>query len=731
MSDLKINLSAFTERFAENSREFSISKKVNFVFGKNGTGKSTIAKTIKEQFSDDYTVCVFDGFEDIVGENHRLDAIALGTENAEIQRQIDAVEKEIKAIKKETEQPQDKTENLFTKSERANREFETQNKKIEKFYTDSARTITQNCNLGRNYNTNNFQNDLQQQPQLLSDDEINKHKATIKAEQKVEVGKAAFPVIDLDTFLKSTNEVLIAKVTQQQVIDELQNNTDKQNFAKEGLRIHKHEKGEKCAFCGNEISEKRWVLLGSYFNDEVKKLEIRIDDAISKIISEISKLDSIKDINKSDFYDKFAEQIKLINSQIKNIKSETKTFLESLKSALEAKKKNLFSSSDELQLTVPQDFSAIKTDCDTIVDESNVFSQNLKSEQSKAKDALRLHEVKKALDNFKYDVENSKLVTLKTAKDQAAQVLSEKTKELETKKTEKNELIAKTKDESKLAIEINKLLKNMGVLSFSLELVKDEDEQQKGQYKIKGHNGSIRPIDELSKGEKNIIAFLYFILSLSQAGENNKQKIIVLDDPMTSNDDTMQYLMTEQTRKLYGKIKSNEHFLLLTHNLHFYLNVRPYYNEAEENKIADRNKKQADVSNKEKTFYEKNGYFVLKNDGTHTTIQLISNHDSDFKTSYAALWEDLKFLYENDKPISMLNNCRRIIETYMKFNNVEQKFYKESEFVKKLFDVNSHSIDDQDNELNGKTREEIKNMLYELFENNGAKEHFNSYFKTT
>ncbi|GHU44623.1 hypothetical protein FACS1894190_16160 [Spirochaetia bacterium] len=259
MADLKIDLSSFPERFATNSKELTISKNVNFVFGKNGTGKTTITDAIKNQLSSQYNVFVFKDFENIVGENRRLDAIALGKENAEIQKQIDEIEKNIAEIKKETENPEDKSENLFTKLETANKNFDAQNKKIEKFYTDSARSITTSCGLGRTYNTNNFQDDITKSPKLLSDDEIKKHKATIKAEPKATITKKSFSVIILSEFLKSTNEILKSKVTQQQIITELQNNTDKQNFAKEGLRIHKHEKGEKCAFCGNEISDDRWA----------------------------------------------------------------------------------------------------------------------------------------------------------------------------------------------------------------------------------------------------------------------------------------------------------------------------------------------------------------------------------------------------------------------------------------------------------------------------------------
>jgi len=77
LNEIRVDLSAFNDRFAETSFQFSISKKVNFLFGKNGTGKSTIAQSIKEQLTKDFNIFLFDGFEGIIGENNRLDAIAL------------------------------------------------------------------------------------------------------------------------------------------------------------------------------------------------------------------------------------------------------------------------------------------------------------------------------------------------------------------------------------------------------------------------------------------------------------------------------------------------------------------------------------------------------------------------------------------------------------------------------------------------------------------------------
>jgi wobble nucleotide-excising tRNase len=708
--EIKIDLSNYTERFAPNSKDFSISKKVNFIFGKNGTGKTTITEAIKNQFNSTHNLYAFDGYEGVVGENHRLDAIALGTENTVIQKQIETINEEIVKIKKEVEKPKDKSENLFTKLEKAGKEYKDQDRKIDNFYAGSAKTIKNKTNpqvAKTTYDKNAFKNEIAS-AKLLSDDEIQNQKETIKSEQKPEVNKITFSNIDLDAFLKSTNEVLTAKVAQQQVIAELQDNLAKQNFAREGLKIHKHEKGEKCAFCGNEISDERWALLGGYFNDEVKNLESRIDTEISKVSKEISNIENIKEISKSDFYDKFTERIKLLNSNIKNVKSDYKAFFDSLKIALENKKKNLFTVSDEVKPTIPQSFSTIKTEYGAIVDEHNIFSKNLKSEQEHAKDALRLHEVKLALDKSKYDVENNKSSTLKTAKEQAKQELDKKKQELEDKKTEKNNLILQTKDENKISEEINKLLKNMGVSSFSLELVNDTDENQKGQYKIKGHNQRIRSINELSKGEKNIVAFLYFILSLSQPTENNKPKIIVLDDPMTSNDDTMQYLMIGEIQKHIENIEQrSEYFILFTHNCHFYLNVRA--NKMPYNK------------------HNKHGNFHLWSDGKLTTITPIAKTDDDFKTNYEMLWKELLFLYERDKPNLMLNSCRKICETYSKFNCIEN-FYNNNANAKKLFDVNQHSIDDLEAEQNGRTKDDIKNILEALFKTNNSEKHFNTYW---
>jgi len=722
---LKINLSNHPDKFTANSREFAIEKKVNYIYGKNGTGKTTIADEINLQLSGQYDVCVFKDF-DGVAENARLDAVALGTENAEIQKKIDSVDAEISAIEKETKQPEDKNMiNLFVKAAMAQKKTKDISETIANFFTRAAQQIKNLTNptvAKTTYNKNNFESDIPKAV-LLSEKDVVTHKNTIKADEKADVVELNFPDINLQAYLRSANEILLSSVEQPQDIPELKDNASKQSFARQGMDIHEHADGEVCAFCGNEISDERWQALGNYFNDEVKKLEERIDNGLEKVMSALVQIDDIKEIKTTEFYDKFAEDAKNLNLQIKARRSEYKEFFEHLNEALKNKRGKLFAQSDALDREIPENFAEIKRACDNLVESHNELSKNLKAEQEKAKDALRYHEVKKKLDEFKYDEEKRKLLTLEVVSKEAHASLNAKTEELQQKQDERKRLIIQTRDEEKIAVSINRLLSNMGVASFSLELVIDDSEDQKGQYRIKGHNNELRPITHLSKGEKNIIAFLYFILSLEGVGRDNKNRIIVLDDPMTSNDDTMQYLMIGEIENLRRNLKDGSYLLILTHNCHFYLNIRP--------STMPTYKKSGDEGLYEEIgFYEKHGITHLFSDGKRTTIKNIMNGNQDFKTNYETLWKELVFLYDADAPDLMLNPCRKICETYLKFTKQDvAEFYGDNINAKKLFDVNQHSIDDLEAEQNGKTKEEVKSILSELFKSVNAEEHFKSHWK--
>lgn len=252
----------------------------------------------------------------------------------------------------------------------------------------------------------------------------------------------------------------------------------------------------------------------------------------------------------------------------------------------------------------------------------------------------------------------------------------------------------------------------------SFELVHKEDTEGEGFYSVKClRTNEDRDITQISTGEKNIIALLYFIEKLNEINEvRARNKLIIFDDPMNSNDDTMQYLIIEELQKLMRELLKNnkdDKFILMTHNVHFYINVKYDFD-------------------KDDDYKKKRNFIRLVSDTKKTKINYIKNKDDDFETSYESLWHEINILFKlsSCNPVMLLNPMRRIVETYTKFNGLKQRnFLSKVEGANKFFNVNSHGIDDLEADLNGKSKENIIEIFKECFEKNNSIEHFKIFWK--
>src|SRR5690625_1766148 len=319
-----------------------LDKSVNFIFGKNGTGKSTITSLIAQTMNSDVDVRIFQGFDSVLGEDDKLNAVILGEENTKINQQVKKKDEEILEIISEIEKirltiskPEDnKTENFYTKYHKALQEKKDKETEIDKFYTNSARQIASNSQLvqnARSYNKNVFKNEIANSKQLVRD-EIEKFEEILKSENK-HAKSVSFPIRDLAKYLDSANEIISAKVEYKIIIEELQSDPKKLTFAETGVEIHNED--ENCSFCGNKISKERLHDLKEYFSaDEVKELKDRIvkgKQLISKEIKEIKELE----IDQSEFYPDFIESVSSLENKISNLKIEHLNFFQSLEKSLE------------------------------------------------------------------------------------------------------------------------------------------------------------------------------------------------------------------------------------------------------------------------------------------------------------------------------------------------------------------------------------------------------------
>ncbi len=737
---MKINLTDTSIFDGEITRfkdaEISLDKPINFIFGKNGTCKSSLCKLIEKQCSPDkHKVYIFQGLESVISEDEKLDAIVLGEENAAIDKQIkaheakrDEVQSDINKENSKISEPENGEENLCTQKQALEKEKEYKEREEDRFYTGSAGKISAMkdpalVENSRTYNKNLFSGEIEtalRQPKL-SDNEAEKLKETIKVDPKPVVNEIHLDEIDFTALQNKVKELLQKTVQSAEVIPELENNPTKQQFAQSGKSCRKA--GDTCAFCGNTITKERLQKLERYFSGSaIDGLNSELTEQLDKIQTYNNSLSEI-DAKKEWFYPEFGQQASECVRNINDVVREQQGFLKHCKDSLGEKQKDLFNAVAYNPIELPPELAEYINEYNGIARENNQYTQQLAQKKKEARDKLRLDKVAEI-------VRQSNLATIRDEIKRAETLLGEKEKEinevigaiekLDNDKTKEqkaiNDLIAKTKSTKKLAERINKKLE----AHVNFQLCRKEADNREF-YEIKEtfkDEERIRSVSELSTGEKNIIAFLYFIESLSDAErDHTKPKVIVFDDPMNSNDDTMQYLIVDEIEKIIkmvNKPQVNDIFILLTHNVSFYLNSTRLI----KTECARRNTK---------PYEEYNFYRFMACNGS-AEIQRLDKEAKDFRNQYESLWYELYFLYNNKKADLMCNPIRRIIESYVSFTRKDD-FYKDNKDAKNLFNANSHSIIDPTTDIVGKTHDDIKNILQRCFENNSAKEHFDAFWK--
>lgn len=681
-------------------------KRKNFIYGKNGAGKSSITEVIRAQYGETHDVRIFQGFNS-VAENERFDAISLGIENAELQPQIEAVNKKIDDIKLQIQETDD--ENLYKRFRHAESELSNYQTARKHFYSSSASELKNSYTglTGANYTTRNFQNDIPNSLEL-NDGEVKRLENLKNQDALRQVIEQQVAFEDLGKYLTATNDILTTELIPS-IILKFKSNQEA-NWAREGL--HYHEAGSTCAFCGNEVSEERLENLNSFFDDQIKKFEDRINSAITKISHAKQVAKATKKIEKKFFYPQFHEKIQTINLEINEYVAEYVNFLNILEEQLLERRSNLFTTKLEIVDTIPEAIDPTIAQYKKLCEESNKFSANLNIEKQQARERLRLNLVAKKLKDFDHNNFVTEGKVLEEKYTRIKREFDEKQLELDNLEKELNSLLSRSVDESVAAERINKYLRGLGEQSFQLILVEGE---QKGQYAVQDMQGNKRSISTLSTGEKNIVAFLWFMLDLENPDKlTEKQRIIVFDDPMNSNDDTTQYLIIVSIQKLLKNLNDTDQVFILTHNIHFYINVRyKWWNGST------------------KQNYEKTTIHLVKS-SAGSSFRLLTSEAEDLKTTYEALWAELHWMYEQHKPEFMLNPIRRIFETYGKFNQIDASvLYCGNEIAEKLFNVNSHSVEDIEDfnsDPNGRNREEIMNLVKEIFNNNNAISHFNKHW---
>ncbi len=233
--------------------------------------------------------------------------------------------------------------------------------------------------------------------------------------------------------------------------------------------------------------------------------------------------------------------------------------------------------------------------------------------------------------------------------------------------------------------EINRLLVAYGFTNFSIQ----PSEEQENHYCIKREDGTLAS-GSLSEGEETFLSFLYFMQQTKGATDPDHvsdKKIIVLDDPICSLDSTILYIVGAMVKELSRDIRNGigdvNQLFVLTHNVFFH---------KEASYIDGQTKELSEVN-----------YWIVRKDGGVSTISPYGMKNP-ISTSYELLWQELRD-NENLTRVTIQNTMRRIIENYFGmlgnrknerlidcFSNAEDKMIARSLIA--WINDGSHSIPD-------------------------------------
>lgn len=357
MSDISIDLSQFSTLFGGNkANKLTFSKRVNFIFGRNGTGKTTIATEIKAQLSETYNVYLFDGYNS-VAVNNRLDAIALGRENVEIDNKVSEIDENIDQLEEQIGD-RDKDRTLMYQLTKRVEIYNEADNKIEHFYTSAARQIKNMANpqiAQVSYNKNNIKEEIKF-AQLLSADDVDKHRSILMSQRKRPISKIGNLTVNYDDIINHANNILTTAASKGIMPPELCDSPEKQNFVLQGLRVHATGNGHEttCAFCGGKISDKRWDQLMQAFSNHASDTEAKIDKEINQIDTVIESINKMGLVDKSQFYDKYVEELDDLTNILSNAKNENIAFLNRVKEELRRKRQSPFVPMKPIEINTPK-----------------------------------------------------------------------------------------------------------------------------------------------------------------------------------------------------------------------------------------------------------------------------------------------------------------------------------------------------------------------------------------
>lgn len=659
---------------------------LNLLYGRNGSGKSTIAKAIrcaKGETLDGYNssfnvevnesvkenIFVFD--EDFVNHNVRIEESELGSiamlgAQVDIDIQIKGKEKIIKELQNKYNQLNEKINYLENKHNNESPEHIFNSIK-NNLIKDKGRAEINRKLKGNRTNSRITFDSLEQLYGISIDTSLNltqlikEFDATFSRFKKIKDGQEIYDRISVDDINWSVNDLqkLLTKELQKPTLSKRDREVIRvvqsinPRYLTETKQIFSNPKVKLCPLCLQEVKDDYRVDLlnkvREYFNKETEFYR----DQCGKVIKSLETWnptdiqESIKKIlNKTDL------------AEYKSIILELKKSLSDLSRTFQKKLNNIYDQSPDFTWSNLQEgIEKYHNLIESINSKIENYNTDLR-EKDKIKDHLiELNREIAAFENKSLLKEfHLKKIELKNKKEEFQKIIDS----IDDANKERSRLIS---EKSQVGIALNLINSYLSYIFFDRQHMCLKVDNNK--YKILINNEEVKP-NLISTGERNALALSYFFAKTFENKEEhnkyNDEMLIVLDDPVSSFDKNNKLGITSFLRWQISEIyKGNENskILIMSHDLQVVFDIDKIFKEIRKNKrdsiIMELNDLTVSVIDIEKggNEYKKliTDVFSFANSENEDGLQTIGNEMRKMLEAYSTLVYNegfMQFLHQDE-----------------------------------------------------------------------------------
>lgn len=717
--------------FDENGASFKDLNSINFIYGANGSGKTTTSSFLKnlaengieDKFAnskiawynnESLKIEVYNKqFKEEQFRNSQVKGIfTLGKKTNE---SLEKIEIKKESINKENEKKiknEASLQVLTQKKEKEEKDFadrcwEKLYKKNEEDFKETLEGFKRKEKFKEKI-LKEFKNDEHNESEIVRLEELKEKIGIVFSENQTELVSLECNLTDFDSIenhsiweqkVVGSGDVAIADL-----IKKL-SNEDWVAWGREYIK-----ENSICPFCQKEtITEEFKKQLESYFDtnyqestETIKKMK---EDYTNKTDEVLERLDEIVETEQKN------QQTKL-NTEI------FKRIIETLKSKINGNQQKMFDKGKEMSRSfklesTKNEIKEIRDLIDTANQQIANHNEIIKDTKNQKKNCVE-QTWKFLVNEFKSDIQeyNKKYCGLEKGINNLEKAISENQEEVKKLENEIKELEKNMVSIKPIVNEINTLLKGYGFTNFSLACTEDEK-----FYRIQREDGQLVG-ETLSEGEVTFITFLYYYhLAKGSLKENDisKNKVLVIDDPISSLDSNILFIVSVLVKDLMKetmKEKTNiKQIIILTHNTYFYKEITLKYQG-------------------------KYSFWIIKKDNNVSKIK--GYEENPIKNSYELLWQEVKQAKENNASwVSLQNVMRRIIEYYFRilggfkhndslsecFENIEEKQVCNS-FISWFNDGSHGTLDDLFVQSQDTSIETYLKVFEKIFKETGHEAHF-------